>query len=176
MPERGGRSGWRVPRLELRGWLAWLAAAGGIAVVAFLVGRAGSEVDLASPTPSPSQPPLTIVFGTALDPVSGEAVQYTERFRSGDEFAYSVRLTTAAGVDGILVEITRVEGESRTVVQRPSRQGVLATSSVIAFKVTAAKLLKAWGEGDYTMAMYLSGAARPFATGRFTLVETPAAS
>ena len=169
-PGRGRRS------LETRTWLGWVAAAAGIAAVAFLVGRAGSEVELASPTPSPSQAPLTIVFGTALDDQSGEAIQPTDRVRAGEAFAYSVRLAAAPAVDAVYVEITRVDGESRTVVQRRSRQGIVGGSGVIAFKVDATKLLNAWGEGSYTMAMYLPAGTRPFATGSFMLVETPVAS
>jgi len=160
----------------MRSWLGWVAAAAGVAVVAFLVGRAGSEVELASPTPSPSQAPLAIIFGAALDPQSGEAIQPMDRFRDGDDVAYSVRLAAALGIASILVEVTRIEGDSRTVVQKPAPQVVNGSSRVIALHVPAATLLKAWGEGNYTMTMYLPGASRPFATGQFTLVETPVAS
>src|SRR6267142_4843538 len=77
----------RGPGPRGRTWLGWAAAAVGVAVVAFLVGRAGSEAGLPSPTPSPSaQNPLPIIFGAALDPASGEAIQPTERFRAGDPF------------------------------------------------------------------------------------------
>jgi len=147
-----------------------------VAVVAFLVGRAGSEVGIASPTASPSAAPLSVVFGTALDQVTGEAIQPTVRFRAGEQFAYSVRLATAPGTDMILVEIIRLEGQTETVVQAPSKQGIVATSPVIAFKVPASRLLDAWGAGSYAMRMFLPGATRAFATGSFTLVETPVAS
>src|SRR6266540_2965966 len=102
----------REPGPGARRWLGWAAAAAAVAVVAFFVGRAGSEVGVPSPTPSASAAgPLSITFGTALDPASGEAVGSTERFRSGDEFAYSVRLAAAPGVENVLVEIIRlVEG------------------------------------------------------------------
>ena len=160
----------------MRTWLGWLAAVAGIAVVAFLVGRAGSEVELATPTPMQSQGPLIITFGTALDPQSGEAIQLTDRFRAGDTFAYSVHLSAAPGVTKIFVRIMRLETDKTTVVQPPSRQGIAATSSVIAFTVKTTTLLKAWGEGDYQMDMFLAGAVHPFATGRFTLVATPTAS
>lgn len=157
-------------------WIGWAAAAAGVAVVAFLVGRAGSEVVIATPTPLPSAAPLSIRFGTALDTVTGEAIQLTDRFRAGDRFAYSVRLAAPPGGDSILVEIIRLEGEAETVAQRPSRQGIVATSPLIAYQVQATDLLKAWGAGDYAMRMYLSGTTAPFAMGRFTLVETPVAS
>ena len=161
------------PGPRARTWLGWAAAAVGVAVVAFFVGRAGSEVGIASPTPSPSPAPLTVTFGTALDPVSGLAIQPTSRFRAGDQFAYSVPLAAAPGVDKILVEIIRLEGATETVVQVPSSQGIVPTSRVIAFTVPTADLLHAWGPGSYAMRMYLVSATAPFATGRFTLVETP---
>jgi hypothetical protein len=161
-----------------RTWLGWGAAAASVALVAFFVGRGGSEVGVASPTPSPTAPPLSVAFGTALDPVSGEAVNPTNRFRAGDPIAYSVRLAAALGVDTILVEIVRLEGDGETVVQRPSTQGIVATSRIIAFTfaVPTSDLLTAWGPGDYAMRISLPGASNPFATGRFTLVATPAAS
>src|SRR3972149_420192 len=43
--------------------------------------------------------PVTIVFGAALDDLSGEAVSLTSIFGAGDPFAYSARLQAAAGVD-----------------------------------------------------------------------------
>jgi hypothetical protein len=158
--------------------LGWGAAVAAVAVVAFIVGRAGPEPGLASPTPSPTPPPLAVSFGTALDPVSGEAIHLTERFRSGDPIAYSVRLTTAPGVDHILVEIVRLDTPNGTVVQRPSTQGVSAASRVIAFTFTTAtsKLLTDWGPGTYELRISLPGATVALAIGRFTLVETPAAS
>ncbi len=164
------------PGPRARTWLGWAAAAAGVAVVAFFVGRAGSEVGIASAIPSPSAAPMTVTFGTMLDSVSGEAIQSTSRFRAGDQFAYSVRLAAAPGVAKILVEILRLEGGTETVVQVPSEQGIVATSPVIAFTVRATDLLHAWGPGSYAMRMYLSGASAPFATGRFMLVETPVPS
>lgn len=164
------------PAPRARTWLGWAAAAAGVAVVAFFVGRAGSEVGTASPSPSPTAAPLTVAFGTALDAVTGEAIQPTSRFRAGDLFAYSVRLAAAPGVAKILVEIIRLEGGTQTVAQRPSNQGIVATSRVIAFTVPTADLLHAWGPGNYSMRMYLPGVNTPFATGSFTLVETPVPS
>jgi hypothetical protein len=164
------------PGPRARTWLGWAAAVAGVAVVAFFVGRAGSEVGIASPTPSPSASPLSVAFGTALDPVSGEAINPTDRFRAGDTVAYSVRLAAAPGVKTILVEIIRLDGATETVAQKPSDQGIVATSPVIAFTVPATRLLDAWGPGSYAMRIYLPGGTSPIATGRFTLVETPLAS
>ena len=162
-----------------RMWLGWAAGILGVGVVVFLVGRAGSEAGLPSPTPVPSAAgPLAIAFGKALDPTSGEAVELTDRFRASDPIAYSVRLGAAPGVDTILVEIVRLEGEGETVVQEPSTQGIDATSRVIAFTfaVPTSEVLEAWGPGDFAMRIYLPGGADPIAAGRFTLVETPTAS
>jgi hypothetical protein len=161
-------------------WLAWAAAALGVGVVAFLVGRAGSEAGLPSPTPMPSAAgPLPITYGTVLDPVSGEATRPADRFRDGDPLVYSVRMPAAPGVDRILVEVIRLNADgTETVAQPQSRgdQGIVATSPVFAFQVQTSTLLEAWGPGEYAMRIYLPGALEPFATGRFTLVETPVAS
>jgi hypothetical protein len=175
-PVASGRR--RGPGLDARTWLGWAAAVLSVGLVAFFVGRAGSEPGLPSPTPSPSvASPLPIKYGTALDPVSGEATQPTDRFREGDPFTYSVRMPAAPGLDTILVEIIRLnEDGTETVAQRPSEQKIVATSPVFAFKVRASDLLQAWGPGAYAMRIYLTGAADPLAAGRFTLVETPAAS
>ncbi|MEX0626159.1 MAG: hypothetical protein WD402_06415 [Chloroflexota bacterium] len=170
----------RGPGPRAQTWLSWAAAALGVGVVAFLVGRAGSEAGLPSPTPSPSAPdPLPITYGTALDPVSGEAVEPTDRFRDGDPFAYSVRMPAAPGVETVLVEIIRLNADgTETVAQSLSdgEQGIVPTSRVLAFEVLSATLLDAWGPGEYAMRIYLPGAVEPFAAGRFTLVETPMAS
>lgn len=165
------------PRARL--WLGWAAAAIGVVLVAFLVGRAGSESGLPSLTPSSSAAgPLPIAYGTALDPATGEVTQLTDRFRAEDRIAYSVRLPSAPGVDTILVEIVRLGADGETVVQEPASQGIAASSSVIgfAFAVPTSDLLEDWGAGDYAMRIYLPGAVDPTATGRFTLVETPEAS
>jgi hypothetical protein len=168
------------PGPRARTSLGWAAAALGVAVVAFLVGRAGSEAGLPSPNPLPSATgPLPIAFGTALDPASGEAIQPTNRFRAGDPFAYSVRMAAAPGVDTILVEIIRLNDDGTETIAQPladGEQGIVATSPVFAFKVQTSSLLDAWGPGVYAMRMYLPGEADPIAAGRFTLVETPVAS
>jgi hypothetical protein len=168
------------PGPRARTWLGWAAAALGVAVVAFLVGRAGSEAGLPSPTPSPSVAgPLPVTFGTALDPASGEAIQPINRFRDGDPFAYSVRMLAAPGVGTIQVEIIRLNDDGTETIAQPladGEQGIIATSPVFAFKVQTRTLLDAWGPGVYAMRIYLPNGADPIATGRFTLVETPVAS
>ena len=146
--------------------------------MAFFIGRAGSEAGLPSPNPSPNaSSPLPITFGAVLDPVSGEAIQPTDRFREEDPFAYSVRMPAPPGVGTILVEIIRLNDDAtETVAQPPSEQGIVPTSAVFAFEVEASTLLEAWGPGTYAMRIYLPGGLDPFAAGRFTLVETPVAS
>jgi hypothetical protein len=169
----------RGPGPRTRTFLSWAAAALGVAAVAFLVGRAGSDARLPSPTPSQSAPaPLAISFGTALDPATGEATNLTDRFRAEDRIAYSVRGTAAPGVDTILVEILRLDAGGPTVVQMPSTQRIVPSATLIAFQfgVPVGDLLTGWGPGDYTMRIYVPGATDPFATGRFTLVDTPVAS
>lgn len=176
-PMAAERRGGPGPRARV--WLGWAAGVVAIGLVVFLIGRAGSEAGLPSPTPSPSAAgPLVIAFGTALDPASGEAVNPTDRFRADDPIAYSVRLAAPPGVDTILVEIVRLEAEQETVVQPPSTQGIDASSRVIGFTfaVPTSDVLASWGPGDYVMRIYLPGAADPIAAGRFTLVETPLAS
>lgn len=180
---RAGRSHATPMAVERRGgpgprartWLGWGAAALAVAAIAFFVGREGSEVGVASPTPLPSDATLVVIFGTALDPVSGQAIQLTNRFRAGDTIAYSVQLPAAAGSDTVLVEIARLEGSTETVVQQPAEQGTVATSRVIAFTfaVTTGELLGSWGPGDYALRIFLPGSADAIATGQFTLVETP---
>ncbi len=123
--------------------------------------------------------PLPIMYGTALDPASGEATHPADRFRDGDPLAYSVRMPAAPGVNTIVVEVIRLNADgTETVAQPQSRgeQGIVATSRVFAFQVQTSTLLEAWGPGDYAMRIYLPGEVEPFAAGRFTLVETPAVS
>lgn len=169
----------RGPGPRARIWLGWAAAAAGVLLVAFLVGRAGSDAGLPSPTPSPSAAgPLPILFGTALDPSTGEAINPTDRFRASERIAYSFRLPAASGVETIMVEIVRLDGDGETVVQESSPQGIAASLRLIGFTfaVPTGELLAAWGPGAFVMRVYLPGASDPVATGGFTLVETPVES
>lgn len=155
-----------------RAWLGWVAAAGGVVVVAFIAGRAGTEVGLPSATASPaSSGPLAIIFGATLDPDSGEALNPTDTFRAGDPFAYSVRLPSAAAIDSMLLEVVRLEAAGEVTAQAPREVGIDATSQVISFSILVSDLLEAWGPGDYEMRMYLGSGTVPTAVGRFTLVE-----
>ncbi|MGH2455919.1 MAG: hypothetical protein ACRDHD_06645 [Candidatus Limnocylindria bacterium] len=155
--------------------LGWGAAAALMVAIAFIVGRPATEQGVlgASPDPTPT-PPLAIAFGTGLDGATNRAVGATERFRSGDPFAYSVTMPGPAGVDAILVQVTRLEGARRVVVQEPSVQHILPEPRTFAFQVPTDDLLAAWGAGDYEMLIFLEeAAAEPLARGRFTLIATP---
>jgi hypothetical protein len=144
-------------------------------IIAFIAGRAGSDVELPSPTPVPSpDAPVVIVFGAALDEVSGVAVSPTTIFRAGDPLAYSASLPAAAGVSSMLLEVVRMEAGGFTTVQAPRQVDIDATSRVISFSVVASDLLAAWGPGDYEMRMFLGTRSDPSAVGRFTLAEAPA--
>lgn len=149
----------------------WVAAAALVAAIALIVGLPGRDAGTPPPTASPSGPmSLRIVFGTALDPTSGEATQPTDRFAAGDLFAYSVHLTKPIGRDAIAVEVLRSDGDTLTVVQAPASQPVSATSRVIAYSVPAEALLTAFGEGQFVMRIYRAVGEEPFAEGRFRLV------
>lgn len=149
----------------------WVAAAGLVAAIAIIVGLPGRDAGTPQSTASPSGPAtLRITFGTALDPATGEAKGATDRFASGDLFAYSVHLAMPIGRKTIAVEVLRADGDTLTVVQTPASQGVSATSRVIAFSVQADALLKAFGEGQFVMRIYRAAGEQPFAEGRFRLI------
>jgi len=162
------------PRWPWPSILGWAAAALGVLAAFWVSGLAGSDAELrsASPSPSPDEP-LPIRFGTRVGS-AGEAQPLTTRFRAGDAFVYSVRLPNPPGRDTVRVEIVRVEGEQRTVVQEPSAQGIDPTTRIFAFEVRAVDLIEAWGPGEYDMRIFWPGADDPFAAGHFMLVESPA--
>jgi hypothetical protein len=156
--------------------LGWAAAGAVLVALAFVVGRPAAEQGVLGGTPSPNQPsPLPIRFGQALDPDTNRAIKLTRRFRSGDRFAYSVTLATAPRTTDILVEITRIEAGSRTVVQPRSVQHILPKVRTFAFAVRTDDLLAAWGAGSYEMRIFLRDTDDPLAFGRFRLIATPSA-
>lgn len=164
-----GLRGSGSPR-PIRPWLGWAAAAAAVLAVAFIAGRAGSDVELASPTPTPSViGPVAVVFGTGLDPDTGEAIEPQTRFGPGDPLAYSATLPAAPGVSTMLLEVVRLEAAGVATVQAPTETEIDATSRVIAFSVQAGDLLAIWGAGDYELRMYVGPEAAPDAVGRFTL-------
>jgi len=164
--------------LATPGLLGWVASGAVLVVLAFVIGGPTAEQGLLGGSPSPSQGPgpLLIRFGTALDPESNRAVQKTRRFRSGDPFAYSVTLARRTNTTDVFVEITRLEGGERVVVQERARQRILPELRTFAFQVRTDDLLAAWGAGDYEMRIFLKAAAAPLAIGEFTLIATPSGS
>ena len=150
--------------------VGWVAAAVLIAVIAFVVGRPGK--DAGAPDPSPTRAaaaPLPIAFGTALDSATGVAIRPTDRFASGDLFAYSVQLAAPIGRDAVEVEVLRV-GQPPSVVQEPAAQEVSSKSRLIAFSVPANALIKAFGEGEFVMRIYGDPSDKPLAEGHFRLI------
>jgi hypothetical protein len=171
-----GLRGSGTPR-PLRPWLGWAAAAAAVLLVAFIAGRAGSDVELASPTPTPTViGPVAVVFGAALDPDTGEVIQPRTRFAPGDPLAYSASLPAAPGVATMLLEVVRLEAAGEATVQAPTETEIDAASRVIAFSVQAGDLLAIWGAGDYELRMYVGPGTAPDAVGRFTLVAAAEAS
>lgn len=168
-PRAAGGAGRRLA--QLAGWIAAGAVLVGLALV---VGRPPSESQVeanrSSPTPIPPHP---IVFGTHLDPSTNLALGVTDRFRSGDRFAYSVTLDDSPGIDTILVQVLRQESGAEVEVQPPSEQKILPEPRTFAFEVTADRLLAAWGTGSYEMRIYLAAGSPPAAEGRFTLLTGP---
>lgn len=158
----------------MRTALSWAAAGVLLVALAFIVGRPAAEGGVLGGTPPPAgTPPLEIAFGNGLDPATNVAIDTTQRFRPGDPFAYSVTLAEAPTTDTILVEVARLAGDERTVVQEPSVQKILPEVPTFAFKVSTDDLLLAWGPGDYEMRIFSDAAEPPFAVGRFTLVGPP---
>jgi len=150
--------------------VGWVAAAALIAVIAFVVGRPGKDAGAPDPSPTAAAAaPLPIAFGTALDSATGVAIRPTDRFASGDLFAYSVQLAAPIGRDAVEVEVLRV-GQPPTVVQQPAAQAVSAESRVIAFSVPANALIKAFGAGEFVMRIYRDASDRPLAEGHFRLI------
>jgi hypothetical protein len=155
--------------------LGWVASGAVLLGLAFVIGGPAAEQGVLGGTPSPSQPTtLAISFGTALDPDTNRAIHRTRRFRSGDPFAYSVTLGRRAGTADIYVQITRLGGASRVVVQERALQHILPELRTFAFRVQTDDLLAAWGAGRYEMAIYLrSDDVAPLATGEFRLIAAP---
>jgi hypothetical protein len=153
--------------------LGWAAAVGLMVVIAFIVGRPAGEQGLLSATPPPTAPPpLSIAFGTGLDPATNTATGRTDRFRGGDPFAYSVTLPSPPGIEEILVEVVRL-GDPPQVVQEPSVQRILPEPLTFAFQVRTDDLLAAWGAGDFEMRIFREAGGAPMAVGRFTLLAPP---
>ena len=112
--------------------------------------------------------PVTIRFGTGIDPVGGEIIDERSTFVSGQPFAYSIRLPQPVGADAVEVEVIQRSADgTQRVVQAPSAQPVERARRVIAFQVTTDGLIQGFGTGDFQMRIYRGGEL--IAQGSFTL-------
>ena len=153
------------------GWLAAALLVAGIALAFRILGGNGdgTVVD-PSPSASSARGGLTISFGTALDPATGEvaADARTARFAEGDPFVYSVPPSGTVPAS-VYVEVRRTGGDAATV-QEPVDAQSLPDPTVIAFTVPTVALLEAFGAGQYLMLIYADPADDPIAEGTFELV------
>jgi hypothetical protein len=163
---------------RIGGWVAAFAIILAIAVGVRIFGSADEGV-AEPPGPSSSAAgaaSLPIMFGTAIDSVTGEVSEAseTDRFADGDTFAYSVRPDEPPPAT-IYVEVRREPAGE--VAQDPAAQPLPEGASVIAFSVPAANLLRDFGEGTFEMRIYLEPQGAPFAVGSFELIQpVPSAS
>lgn len=158
---------------RIGGWVVAALLIGGVAIVVGILGGNGDGTAvLPSPSASASSGPQpeAIVFGTDIDPVTGEvdAASATSAFGPGDAFAYSVR-PEAALPTVIYVEVRRVSVDPPEVVQEPSPQELADAAQVIAFVVPADNLLTAFGTGEFEMRIFADPTGTPIAEGRFRL-------
>lgn len=178
------RSAYRHPRTRRSGrrsapsrWLGWIAAALGVGAIAFIVGRAGLDVGLSGATPIPTAGgPGQVLFGTALDPSTGEAIGGINRFRADDAMAYSVRLSSTPAGSSFFIEVVRLDGSVEITMQEPTETAAQVVGSVLGFRPSAAAMLATWGPGNFVLRIYTDPAAAPVAAGRFTLIESPGPS
>ena len=163
---------------RLVGWIVAIVLVIGIAVVVGLLGGNGDGTPIgpgqsASPSAGTVAP---IAFGTALDEATGEVANdaQTDRFTSGDTFAYSMAASEGRAVPStVYVEVERTGGGTAEVVQsaaRDGRQDVPAGRPTVAFTVPAADLLAVFGPGEYRMRIFADPEGDPLAEGSFTLV------
>jgi hypothetical protein len=160
----------------------WLAVIGLIAVVALAVRLLGGNADGAAVVPSPSASPggpHAIVFGTQLDPATGQVPEAaaTGRFVPGDLFAYSVPPDDERP-EAVFVEVTRADGTGEEVVQAAAdaRQVVPPDRPAVGFTVPVDRLFEVFGAGAYRMRIYLDPDEPPIAEGSFELVSAPSES
>jgi hypothetical protein len=161
-----------TPRAQrIAGWLTAALLLIGVAVV---VGILGDPERGAGAGPSPSTSAASsvaaIVFGTALDPTTGEVATdaRVDRFDEGDLFVYSVP-PTGTVPRSVYVEVERTGGGEPGVLQEPVEAQVLPNPAVIAFRVPVADLLEVFGAGEFLMRIYTDPASEPIAEGRFVL-------
>ena len=168
---------------NIGGWLVALLLVLGIAVVVRVLGGNGDGPPIGT-TPSGSAiaddlPP--IAFGTAIDPASGQVAESTrtDRFVTGETFAYSVAPGEGDVPAAVYVEVRRLGGAVEEIAQEPVDDQTLPDPTVIAFTVPTEDLLAVFGAGKYLMLIYAEPDGQPIAAGRFELVSaegSPAAS
>ncbi len=162
----------------IAGWLAAIALIIGVAV-AFRIfgGNADGTAVGPSPTFSDSGVDLrAIAFGTVLGTDGAVGASETDRFATGDTFAYSVDGPNPLPA-AVYVEVRRTGGGLSETVQAATEQLVPQDRApAIAFVVPAANLIDAFGPGEYLMLLYLDADDAPYAEGTFELVAPPSAS
>src|SRR3990170_3459085 len=143
---------------KVGGWLVALLLVLGIAVVVRVLGGNGDGASIGT-TPSGSAladdlPP--IAFGTAIDPASGQVAESTrtDRFVTGDTFAYSVAPEEGDVPAAVYVEVRRLGGVVEEIAQEPVDSQTLPDPTVIAFTVPTEDLLAVFGAGTYLMLIY----------------------
>jgi hypothetical protein len=159
------------------GWLAALLLVVGIAVVLNVLGGNGDGAPVgATPSGSTSvNAAPEIVFGTALDPASGQVADAarSDRFVAGDLFTYSVA-PDGPVPPAVYVEVRRTSGPAEVIVQEPVEAQPLPDPNVIAFRVPTDDLLAVFGPGTYLMLIYAEPGGAPIAEGTFELVSADA--
>lgn len=129
-----------------------------------------SVVPTIAPTATPTPLPGTLTFGTALDETTREVTEPDPDYTRGENFAYSIRMPEAFGVDSILVEVIEVNADgTETLVQEASAQAIGADTPVASFQVSADALINGFGPGSYIMRIYRG--EELIAEGPFTLAE-----
>jgi hypothetical protein len=185
----GGEGRFTLTRREklIAGWLAAIAVIVVIAIALQVLGGdgTGSPVAPGNSASASTRDAAPITFGTALDEATGEvaASAAVDRFAEGDTFAYSVPPSGQPLPAVVYVEVERVAGGAPAIVQVAATEGdqqVPPGGPAIGFAVPAARLLAAFGPGEYVMRIHLDPADEPIAEGRFVLVgaavESPAGS
>lgn len=177
-PGDGGSFSLGPRERRLLGWIIALILVIGVAVVVGVLGGNGDGAPVA-PNESASPSAATanqIIFGTALDETTGEVPTdaRTDRFASGDTFAYSIGATAVGEVPStVYVEVERTGGGAVEIVQAATPEGeqtLPAGRRTIAFTVPAEDLLSVFGPGEYRMRIFVDPADGPVAVGTFTLV------
>ena len=138
---------------------------------------AESIAESVEPTPAPTPELIgSVLFGTALNQSTREAVNLTDTFGPGVAFCHSVRLSEPFGVSTIQEEVLKVGADGSLTVVQPratSNLGVAAGSQLAGFCAPRTNpLISDWGVGDFIIRDY-RGDAEPelIAEGAFKLTN-----